>query len=258
MKEGNAVEKTNANLEEEVIDNDPVQPDKNEGADKSGSPDKDKKIDNAEDSRIGRIVKNQVEKAKGELASKYDTEISSLKATIATYEKEKNKVNVDDDDPPPVEGFPTTPEEFVAMKEWADNRKTKKENTLRETYNKSYISSINTLREEGGDLHAQIQELLTKDGSPYNVTHGTGNGKADATINYYRAKADIMANKVKEPTNPFKGRQSDVPIGTSASSRVPASKTTGKVKFDSDKAEDFANYLGLTDEERASAISSKG
>lgn len=249
--EDNSANLANEGLE--VIENEPVEGSDGvaaeQGADVEASPE-DKPLTQTEASSVGRIVKKQLEKESSSLRA----EIESLKATIiAMTPKEKKEANLP---PPPVDGFPTTPEEFLAMKDWADNVRNAKYEQQRERYERSYITSVNSLRSEGGDLHAQIMDLLTKDGSPYNVTHGTGRGDIDAQINYHKAKADIISNKVKDKGNPFKGNENNAPIGVTASSRVPASKTQ-KVKFDDDKAEEFAKFLGLSDEDRSKVMGGK-
>lgn len=209
------------------------------------------KKDNAEQveaSRIGRIVKNQLERETTPLRE----EITNLRATVERLTPKERA----DALTPPVEGFPTTPEEFIAMNKWAKQVENENFRKERASYEQGYISSINKLREEGGELHAQIQDLLTKDGSPYNVTRGTGRGDVDAELNYRIAHRDILANKIKTNGNPFKGSNGEVPTGVSASSRVPTSSVK-KVKFDDDKAEGFAQFLKLNDEERAKVISGR-
>ena len=256
---GNAADEANANQSDvELIENDQVQS-ADEGADKSLTPEKDKQIDNAEASRIGRIVKNQLERALGEVTKPLQDEISSLRTTVSSYQKLSPTEKNDEWLPlPPVDGFPTNKEEFLAMNQWADDCKRIKREKEVAKYSGSYISAINGLREEGGDLHAQIQELLTKDGSPYNVTHGSGIGSSDATINYYRAKSDILANKVKTPSNPFKGKQTDVATGVTATSRIAATKQVGKTTSDDQKTNEFMDYLGWDEAKRAEFLSKKG
>jgi hypothetical protein len=250
MNEGNAADQANAN-QEEVIDNDQeVTPEKTEVLTPEAEKEKAEKIqrDNAEASRIGRMVKKQWEREAEPLID----EIKNLRSTVErlTPKKEEGVFRTK----PPIEGFPTTPEEFKAMKDWADGEDAKARAESQVTYERGYITSINQLREEGGELHAQIQELLTKNGSPYNKTHGTGRGDVDAALNYRIAHRDILANKIKTSGNPFKGNTSEVATGVSASSRVPASKTIGKTKFDDDQAEEFATFLNYSDEERAKII----
>ena len=207
-----------------------------------------KGIDQSESSRIGRIVKNQLERETLPLRE----EITNLRATVERLTpKEKADVLA-----PPVDGFPTTPEEFIAMNNWAKKVETEKAREERVKYEQGYIASVNKLREEGGEFHAQIQDLLTKDGSPYNVTRGTGRGDVDAELNYRIAHRDILANKIKTDGNPFKGNNSEVPTGVSASSRVPT-PSVKKVKFDDEKAEGFAAFLKLNDEERAKIVSGR-
>lgn len=256
--EDNAAEQANASLETTEVEaretevlEEVTTEEQHVEAEQRETPEKDKPADNAEASRIGRIVKKQLERE----LSPFKAELEEAIATIARLTpKEQKEANLP---PPPVEGFPTTPDEFVKMNEWAETVKKVKVTTQQMQYMKSYASAITSLREEGGDLHAQIQDLLTKDGSPYNVTRGTGRGDIDAALNYRIAHRDILANKVKTSASPFKGNAPDgVPKGVSASSKAPASKVT-KVKFDDERAEGFAQYLNLSDEKRAEIISSR-
>lgn len=246
----NAAEQANAS-QEEVIDNDQEVIQEKVDAETTPETDKAKQVDNAEASRIGRMVKKQWEKE----AEPFLEEVKNLRATVErlTLKKEEGGFRTK----PPVEGFPTTPEEFKAMKDWADGEDARARAESQVTYERGYIASINQLREEGGELHAQIQELLTKNGSPYNKIHGTGRGDVDAALNYRIAHRDILANKVKANGNPFKGNTSEVATGVSASSRVPASKSIGKTKFDDEKAEEFAKFLNYSDEERAKIIAQR-
>jgi hypothetical protein len=249
----NAADNANANLDNEVIDNEVIDEqhqDANADAGTTDTPKKDEQVDNAEASRIGRIVKKQLEKETGTLKA----EIERLNTTIAALKPPKTQQDADIALPPcPVEGIPTTPEEHRMVAKWVRQCDAIEASAATESYTKGYISSINSLKEEGGELHAQIQELLTKDGSPYNRTQGTGRGDIDAALNYRMAHRDILANKVKTGGNPFKGKKDDVATGVSASSRVPASKTIAKA-FDDPKAEEFAKYLGYTDEDRAKVL----
>ena len=244
-KENPASEEANGNLE--VIDNEVVQ-EKTEPVVEEKKEKTKEELDQTESSRIGRIVKNQLERETLPLRE----EITNLRATVEHLTPKERA----DALAPPVDGFPTTPEEFIAMNKWA--KQVENENIRKERvgYEQGYIASINKLRDEGGELHAQIQDLLTKDGSPYNVTRGTGRGDVDAELNYRIAHRDILANKIKGNGNPFKGNNSEVPTGVSASSRVPAS-TVKKVKFDDEKAEGFASFLKLSDEERAKIASGR-
>jgi len=258
MVEDNAAEQANASLEntETAEGTQETQ----EGAEHSeehveteqqATPQKDEPADNAEASRIGRIVKKQLERELSPLKA----QLEEANATIARLTpKEQKEANLP---PPPIEGFPTTPEEFVKMNEWAETVRNTKTRQQVSAYEKSYIASITSLREEGGDLHAQIQELLTKDGSPYNKTQGTGRGDIDAMLNYRIAHRDILANKVKTKGPTFGKKAPDgVATGLSASSRTPDPKVA-HVKFDDPRAEEFAQYLGYTDEERAKIVSTR-
>ena len=257
IEDNSASMEANENLDTEVIDNEQVVDQKEEGltadhqdeAEATPEAKKQKQIDNAESSRIGRIVKNQLLKETAPLLD----EIKTLRSTVERLTPKENF----EASKPPVEGFPTTPEEFRAMKRWTDEQDARERAEQIAVYERGYISSINSLREEGGELHAQIQELLTKDDSPYNVTHGTGRGDVDAALNYRMAHRDIIANKIKENRNPFKGNTNNVATGVTASSRVPTTKSLGKTKFDDPRAEEFAKYLNYSDEDRAKIISGK-
>jgi hypothetical protein len=241
----NPAEEANGSLE--VIDND-AEVTQEKSKELKIEPKKEKDPEQSESSKIGRIVKNQLEKETLPLRE----EITNLRETVERLTP-KEKV---DALAPPVEGFPTTPEEFIAMNKWAKQVENENFRKERVNYEQGYISSINKLREEGGELHAQIQDLLTKDGSPYNVTRGTGRGDVDAELNYRIAHRDILANKIKTSGNPFKGGNGEIPTGVSASSRVPT-PSVKKVKFDDEKAEEFAQFLKLNDEERAKVISGR-
>jgi len=182
----NAAELANADLkvdEEPIVDDSPQEPLAN--AEPIDTPKKDEPIDNAEASRIGRIVKKQLEKETGPLKA----EIERLQTTITELKPSKAQdMETGIKLPPcPVEGIPTTPEEHRLVARWVKTCDAIEANAATESYTKGYISSINSLKEEGGELHAQIQELLTKDGSPYNRTHGTGRGDIDAALNYRMA-----------------------------------------------------------------------
>jgi hypothetical protein len=95
--------------------------------------------------------------------------------------------------------------------------------------------------EEDRALLDNVAKLMTAPGSKFNVAH-TGRPDVDAKTNFYAAKAEILAAKVKEATtkkvNPFQGKEPKGPLGGS----VADDQTEGEsVKLDSEASSIIGN-----------------
>ena len=220
---------------------------------------------NAEDqvlnTKLGRKVKEQGEAMEAlktqnqqllEAVQRLESHLST-ETTTATDKKGDVSERLGDDlydqmcaiEPPPVE-FVTTPKEQVKMAQWEKRVSAKMEQKMRGAYEGSYINATDSLKEDGGDLHAEVVRLITTN-TPYNVSRGTGRGDLDAQLNYHAALSALLSGKVK-PSGTFgnNGQQTvraGVTVGTT-------STATGKktVQLSAEAAE-YARYLGYTDDQ---------
>lgn len=114
-------------------------------------------------------------------------------------------------------------------------------------YADNYVSTINSLKERGGDLHEEVIRLVTSDNSPYNRTHGTGRGDLDAKLNYANALADLRSN---DP-NAVKWGRGDSPTKLKSGVNIKTDSDTagGNTPKLNGAANDLAKHFGYTDKE---------
>jgi len=151
-------------------------------------------------------------------------------------------------EPPPVE-YVTTPKEQVLMTQWEKRVMGKLQQRAKSTYETSYVNTLNTLKEDGGELHEEVVRLITTN-TPYNVTQGTNRGDIDARLNYQKALNAILSGKVKAANV---GTASS-PKGTGVTAQSVSSTTGKKAPNLTAEAQDLARHYGYTDDQIAEAM----
>jgi hypothetical protein len=180
---------------------------------------------------------------KGEVSDRYDEGLYEQMVAVS---------------PPPVDTI-VTPKDQYLVKQWEDKTMSVLRDRAETGYGNAYWRTLDDpgLKEKSGDLHAQVVALVTnpKDrGERYNKKQ-TGNPIADAKLNYLEALGDIRAGKVN---------QDDMPTFHKGDAKGSGlTKPTGDVKKVvaapkmSKEAAEFADYLGLSVEDRAEAMTRK-
>jgi hypothetical protein len=222
-----------------------------------------KEVDENHPTKLGRKVKDLTEKLEGltGLSEQVNTLTQIFNDYLASQKKTASTGDVaeryDDGiyeqmckiEPPPLE-YVTTPREQVLVRQWEERVMGRMADGMQQTYQKTYMQKVNALKEEGGDNHARIMHMVTADGSPYNKKR-TGNGGADAEINYNKALAALLSGKEDKDTSKFaKGKAEGTGVTTSATKETP---TKPMVKLEKE-AQEWADYLGFSADERASAM----
>ena len=150
--------------------------------------------------------------------------------------------------------LPLTAREQVAYNNWYARAEAGREAQFRGAYAKKYLAQAGKLSSEGGDLHARILYLIAEDEkSPFNkVVHGMP--EADAEINYRRAHAYLLSDKGKQSHPDTSTFNSQSAIGSGVTKPVIKSDTTFKEVNLSPEAKEYADYLGMSQEDRAEAL----
>ena len=180
---------------------------------------------------------------KGEVSDRYDEGLYEQMVAVS---------------PPPVDTI-ITPKDQYLVKQWEDKTMSVLRDRAETGYGNAYWKTLDDpgLKDKAGDLHAQVVALVTnpKDrGERYNKKQ-TGNPVADAKLNYLEALGDLRAGKIG---------QDDMPTFHKGDAKGSGlTKPTGDVKKVvsapkmSKEAAEFADYLGLSAEDRADAMSRK-
>ena len=152
-------------------------------------------------------------------------------------------------EPPPVE-YANTPKEQVQISQWERRVSAKLEQQARGAYENAYIKSADTLKTEGGELHAEVVRLITTDRSPYNVDRKTGRGDIDAALNYQTALNALLSGKIK----PIGGDTGTTKIAAGVSAQSISATTGKKAPNLSAEAAEYAKHLGYTDDQISEAM----
>ena len=235
-----------------------------EAAANTANADQDKAIKDKEDweqkvidTKLGRKVKAQEEQLEkmSQTNQQLLEAVQRLEAHLTESRAEKSgdvQDRLGDDlydrmcaiEQPPVE-FVTTPKEQVQMTQWEKRVSAKMEQQVRGAYEGSYIKATDALKEEGGELHAEVVRLITTN-TPYNVSRGSGRGDIDAQLNYQTALSALLSGKIKA-NGTFGNDGHAVKAGVTAGSI--SSQTGRKPVTLSAEAAEYAKYLGYTDDQ---------
>jgi hypothetical protein len=148
---------------------------------------------------------------------------------------------------PPVE-FVTTPRESYLYRQWESRAMAILQESSQKVYRENYLTTLNTLKDMGGEVHEEVVKMVTSKGSPFNVYRDTGRGDVDARMNYLEAINSLAKKGGKGSFNNSSTKGAGVSNG--ASSSQGSSKTTNLTK----DAAEYAKFLGLSDDEIAEAM----
>ena len=197
--------------------------------------------DNAERSRLGRKVKYLED-----VIGRQQAQIDSFAVKKSSEADEEFRM-------------PETREEFESIIQRIGEKKeaTRREDQTR--YEASYVATTHEIGSgEDAALHNEIMTELQKPASPFNIRH-SNDAASDAERNYYKAKASILSEKVREasakkpPVNPLKGEPPKMAMGVSGASKVDA-KTAPRRQLD-EHALKFIKDEGLDDKFVEEALS---
>jgi len=126
-----------------------------------------------------------------------------------------------------------------------------------EDYQSKYIKHIHSLESDDDPISEEVVKELFTFTSPFNMRRGdddnpsTWNPTADAEINYYKAKAAILASKHGKSDRPKANvRGEKVPVSADISTDLTMKERTQKeVKLDP-YAQEYLNIVGATDAQR--------
>ena len=223
----------NARIEKEKIDSDPDHP-----------------------TKLGRKVKDLADKFDSFL-TEYQQERASRTSTTTQQGAPTSISNDLFDELNALVPCPVNPDEVLTAREqvqynsWWNTATAAKQDKTHQSYSKAYLGKMKELAEEGGDLHARIVHMITSDGSPYNRVR-KGMGDIDAELNYHMAHKALLSGKEKpDTTRNFVNQSTD---GTGVTAPVTRDTTTSTPSKLDPMAEEYANYLGMSAEDRAAAM----
>lgn len=217
-----------------------------------------KKALQREKSDLGRKVKDQGEKLE-KLAEQNQTlidTISRLEAHLTGQDKKSHiEVNPNSDmydqmvavaGEPPVE-FVTTPRESYLYRQWEAKAMGILQESNNKVYRESYLTTLNTLKDMGGDNHAEVVKLVTTKNSPFNIYRNTGRGDVDARMNYLEAFNSLIKDgKVSFGKSNVKGSG----VSQGSSSDVSSGKTVNLTE----DAKAYAKFLGMSEEDISASM----
>lgn len=180
--------------------------------------------DNAERSQLGRKVKELTE-----------TVTNLQQIIVDSYTKPPVSASTNDSDEFTV---PTTLEEFRATM----NKIKADEEKGQQVYSNSYLEKVAVLGSNEPYHSDIVNEMMTN----FNIRR-SDSGPNDAMINYYQAKASILAKKMAQPVervNPFLGVPPAAPTGVGGGG-VPPQTPVAMPILDPD-SERYVNYLART------------
>ena len=151
-------------------------------------------------------------------------------------------------EPCPVDpDIPLNAREQIQLDSWKTRTQGVIAQRSRQQYTDEYLSKMNKLSDEGGELHARVIHMITSDNSPFNRMN-TGKGDVDAELNYVRALKSLL----KEAKSAEKAVSKTEGTGVTVSTTKDTShKVAPKLE---PEAQAYADYLGMSSEDRADAM----
>jgi len=257
---------TEANDNEQYAESDPPEPEGEDQDQQEEANPPDEKAQRRERRDLGRKVKDLTEKFDALLEKLSAAPQSTQSPAPAEHTQPPHMVDYGDAyltqriDEAIAQGIipeiPTTAHEIAITNRFL--AKVEQDRTAQQEiqYAKGYLGYAESVKSSvDPELHAEILDAITKDGSPFNVTHSNGtNPVLDARINYAEARLHILEQKLsKTKGNPFKGKPSAVPTGVSTTS-TEASQDDVLAQLD-DRSREFARRSGMSDKSIRDALS---
>jgi hypothetical protein len=148
-----------------------------------------------------------------------------------------------------------TPADQIKVNQWAAECEGELQANRVQSFTTQYLDTAKTLKDEGGELHDRIMEMLTSPKSEFNVTMtGFKNGRYDAERNYYRAKIALLSGKVDQKIIGIGAGQS--PTGSAPT--IPNAQPDTPIKKTPTVTPDMlaaGRALGLSDDDIREALS---
>jgi hypothetical protein len=210
--------------------------------------DKQKDLDNAEKSRLGRKVaamRKEQEDFQGEMRQmladiQAERRFAQNRTSMTVEDEPVNDLDFDDDDP-------ITYADFKRIQE----REQQLAKRQTDKYANAYTGVIHQIGagEQDRNLHdAVVKELMAN----HNVKRSE-NGELDAQLNYAKAQA-VVFRQLADGKNPLeKNHQVTSPLGGSVHSSDEPRRAKPKHKLDA-YAQDLANRMGLSQKEIDEAL----
>lgn len=182
--------------------------------------------DNATRTKLGMKVAAQ-EKLIADLSSKLDKSASQLEQ-VTNYIVQFAQAARQQQEPEEDDYIPTDTKGFLEFLDKVQTRRATQSQQAAQQFANQYVKVVDGLGQSETDpaLVAEIKKLTTEPGQPFNKKYSS-DPVADATANFYRAKAHVLEQRIPKPKeNPFKGGDPKTPLGAAPSSSVK-SQTKG-------------------------------
>ena len=184
--------------------------------------------DNATRTKLGMKVaaqEKQLEEMRGLLqqSNAQLKQVTDIITHFAQAAQQQQQSQVQTDEP---EYIPTETKEFLSFLEKREQQRQTQAQSQAMAFAHEYVNVIEEIGKGESDpaMVAEIKKLTTEGGQPFNKKY-SNSASADATTNFFRAKAYILEQRIskgKTPENPLKGGTPENPLG------VPSSSTAKK------------------------------